>query len=348
MGRELTLQEIARRVNGTVCGDPSIIVRGIRPLDTAESGHISFLSNPRYKKSAAESLASAIIASREAQVEGKNLVRVENPYLAFAIVLELFHAEELKPLGISEQAQIGKDCKLGADLSIFPFVHIGNNCRIGNGVRLFPGVVVGDECTIGEQTTIYANVSIYRQVRIGSRATVHSGTVIGSDGYGFATDRGKHHKILQVGGVVVGDDVEIGSNCSIDRGTMGDTVIERGTKIDNLVQIAHNVVIGEDSLIVAQVGISGSTELGKSVIFAGQAGAAGHLKIGDGAVIAARSAVFEDVPPKAYVAGYPAVDSMQWKRAQITFNRLPEFREEIKKLKERVAELEKLLQKEGG
>ena len=348
MARELTLQEIAERVKGEIIGDPSLIIKGIQPIETAESGYISFLSNPRYKSKAIITRASAIIVSKETEIEGKNLIRVENPYLAFAFVLELFHAEDYTPLGISEWAQIGKGCKLGEKLSVHPFVFIGNDCSIGNGVQLFPGVSIGDGCVIGDDTIVYAHVSIYKRSRIGSRVIIHSGTVIGSDGYGFATDKGKHHKILQLGSVVIEDDVEIGSNCSIDRGTMGVTIIRRGTKIDNLVQIAHNVVVGEDSLIVAQVGISGSTELGKNVTFAGQAGAAGHLKIGDGAIIAARSAVFEDVPPKAFVAGYPAVDNMKWKRAQITFNRLPEFREEIKQLKKRIEELEKIVKKEGG
>ncbi|MEW5807541.1 MAG: UDP-3-O-(3-hydroxymyristoyl)glucosamine N-acyltransferase [Acidobacteriota bacterium] len=347
MGKEWTLKEIADRVRGDVAGDPALIIKGVMPLETARDGFISFLSNPRYKDKARTTEASAIIVSRDMVLEGKSLIRVENPYLAFAIVLEMFHAEEHIPTGISPDARYGKGCNLGKEISIAPLVTIGDNCVIADRVRLFPGVHVADDCFIGAETIIYANVSIYRKSKIGSRVIIHSGTVVGSDGYGFATDRGKHHKIPQVGGVVIEDDVEIGSNCSIDRGTMGDTVIRRGTKIDNLVQIAHNVVIGEDSLIVAQVGISGSTEIGKGVIFAGQSGAAGHLKIGDGAIIAAKSAVFEDIPPKAYVAGYPAIDNMRWKRSQITFERLPEFRNEIVKLRERIDWLEKKLRGEG-
>ncbi len=346
MGREYTLQQIAEKVHGEVVGDTSLIIRNIRPLETAEEGSLSFLSNPRYKSKAKDTRASAIIVSRGVEIEGKSLIRVENPYRAFGIALELFHAEEYAPIGISSEAKIGTHCTLGKRLSIHPFVSIGDDCIIGDGVRIFSGVSIGDGCSISEDTVIHSNVSIYARTRIGSRVIIHSGTVIGSDGYGFATEKGKHYKILQVGGVIIEEDVEIGSNCSIDRGTMGDTIIHKGVKIDNLVQIAHNVIIGENSLIVAQVGISGSTEVGKNAIFAGQAGAAGHLKIGEGAVIAAKSAVFSDVAPKAYVAGYPAVDNMQWKRAQILFGKLPEIRDQLRSLHERMERIEKMMKKE--
>ncbi len=343
---EYTLQQIAEKVQGEIAGDPSLIIRNVRPLETAEEGSLSFLSNPRYKGKAIDTRASAIIVSRGVEIEGKNLIRVENPYRAFGIALELFHAEEYEPIGISGDAKIGTNCRLGKRLSVHPFVSIGDDCIIGDGVRIFSGVSIGNGCSIGKDTVIHANVSIYNRTRIGSHVIVHSGTVIGSDGYGFATENGKHYKILQVGGVVIEDDVEIGSNCSIDRGTMGDTIIHKGTKIDNLVQIAHNVSIGENSLIVAQVGISGSTEVGKNAIFAGQSGAAGHLKIGDGAIIAAKSAVFDDVPPKAYVAGYPAIDNMQWKKAQILFGKLPEVRNQLRSLNERLDKIEKMMKKE--
>ena len=347
MGRTFTLKEIADRISGDVVGNSSINIRGVSPLETAKEGFLSFLSNPRYKKKTETTNASAIIVSKEAGIEGRNLIVVENPLLALAQVLEMFHVEDPVPTGISSDARIGKDCELGEDLSIFPFVTMGDHCKIGKRVRLFSSVSIGNHCTIGDDTTIYSNVSMYRQSKIGSRVIIHSGTVVGSDGYGFATDKGKHHKIPQVGGVVIEDDVEIGSNCTIDRGTMNDTVIGEGTKIDNLVQIAHNVIIGEHSLIVAQSGISGSTKIGRGVIFAGQSGAAGHLKIGDYAVIAAKSAVFQDVPPKTFVAGSPAVNHLLWKKAQAIFKRLPEMRKDILKLKEKVEKLEKQLKKES-
>ncbi len=346
MGQTLTLQEIAERIQGTVVGNPSVPIKGVRPLDTAKKGHISFLANPKYKKKAETTRASALIISKEMEIKGKNLILVGNPLLALARVLEIFHAERYVPTGVHSDARIGKDCDLGEDVSIFPFVTIGDRCRIGNKVRLHPFVSIADDCIIEDDTILYASVSVYRKSRIGSRVIIHSGTVVGSDGYGFASEKGKHHKIPQVGGVVIGDDVEIGSNCTIDRGAMNDTVIQSGTKIDNLVQIAHNVIIGEDSLIVAQVGISGSTKLGKGVIFAGQSGVAGHLTIGDHAVIAAKSAVFQDVPPKTFVAGNPAVHHMQWKKAQAIFRQLPEIREEIIKLKEKLEQLEERLSKE--
>ncbi len=346
MGQVLTLQEIADRIRGEVKGNPSVPIRGVSPLETAKEGELSFLANPKYKEKAEKTQASALIISKETKIKGKNFIVVENPLLALAQVLEMFHSEKYAPTGISADARIGKDCELGGDLSIFPFVTIGDRCRIGERVRLLASVSIGDDCTIGDDTIINANVSLYRKSRIGSRVIIHSGTVVGSDGYGFASEKGKHHKIPQVGGVVIGDDVEIGSNCSIDRGAMNDTVIRRGTKIDNLVQIAHNVIIGEDSLIIAQVGISGSTRMGKGVIFAGQSGAAGHLTIGDHAVIAAKSAVFQDIPPKTFVAGNPAVHHMQWKRAQATFRELPEMREKVIKLREKLERLEERLNKE--
>ncbi len=347
MGKAFTLQEIADQIKGEVIGNPSFRIKGISPLETAQEGHLSFLSNPKYKKKAETTRASAIIVSIEARIKGKHLIVVQNPLLALARALEMFHPEEYIPTGISPDARIGKDCELGKNLSIFPFVTIGNHCKIGKGTRLFPGVSIGNNCTLGEETIIYSNVSIYQKSTIGSRVIIHSGTTVGSDGYGFATDQGRHYKIPQLGRVTIGDDVEIGSNCSIDRGTMDDTVIGNGTKIDNLVQIAHNVIIGEHSLIVAQVGISGSSKLGKGVIFAGQSGAAGHLSIGDHAVIAAKSAVFQDVPSKTFVAGNPAIHHMQWKKAQITFKQLPEIREELLKLKKKVEQLEEQLKKES-
>lgn len=346
MVQTLTLKEIANRIQGEVVGDPSVIIQGVSPLETATAGKLSFLANPKYRKKAEESQASALIISKEAKIEGRNLIIVENPLRALAQVLEIFHAESYMPKGVSPDARIGKDCELGNDLSIYPFVTIGDRCKIGKRVRLFPFVSIGDDCVIGDDAILYSNVSLYQKSRIGSRVIIHSGTVVGSDGYGFATEKGKHYKIPQVGGVRIGDDVEIGSNCSIDRGTMNDTVISSGTKIDNLVQIAHNVFIGEDSLIIAQVGIAGSTRLGKGVIFAGQSGAIGHLTIGDHAVITSKSAVFQDVPPKTFVAGIPAVHHMHWKKAQTVFKRLPEMREEILRLKEMVEQLEKRLNKE--
>jgi len=342
---EKTLKELAELVGGVVVGDPAILIRGVAGVKEAEEGEITFIANPKYLPLLPHSRASAAILSAKEAVEAKiPSIRVENPYLAFAKVLRLFSENSYQPCGIHPTACIDPSAMIGEQVSIHPFAVIGRQVRIGNRVQVYSGAFIGDFSHIGDGCIIYPNVTIYHHTVIGSSVIIHANTVIGSDGFGYVWNGEEHYKIPQVGRVVIEDGVEIGAGCTIDRGTMGDTVIRRGTKIDNLVQIAHNVVIGESSIIVSQVGISGSTELGKRVTLGGQVGVAGHLKIGDNATVAAKSGVSKNVPPNSLMAGPIARPIQEWRRSEASLRRLPELVEKIRKLQQKVQELEKKLQ----
>ena len=318
-----TLEEIAEHVGGEVRGDPQRLVKAVAPLDVAGSDDLSFLANPRYAQVAQGSAAGALIAAAGEDLPGRDLVIVEDPYLALARVLPLFAPPLPPPGGVHPAASLGEDVTVGADPHVGPGVVIGGGCRLGDRVRLHPHVVLGDGVVLGDDVTLHPHVTAYAGVRMGNRVTVHSGTVVGADGFGYAAGPGGPEKVPQIGGVVIEDDVEIGANVTVDRGTLGDTVIGRGAKIDNLVMVAHNVHVGAGSMLISQVGISGSTHLGRGVIMGGQSGAVGHIKIGDGARVAAKTAVTKDVPPGTTVAGVPAVEIRQWRRSVAALNRLP-------------------------
>ena len=331
-GNTHRLADLARRLAGEVVGDGEAPITGVAPLDTAGPGDISFLSNRKYLSQARATRATAVLTGPQVLLEGANLLVVADPYLALAELLEIFHPRGYPAEGISPAAIVGAGARIDKTASIMAGVVIGDRARVASGAVLMSGVVVGHDVSVGEQTIIHPNVTIYDRSVIGSRVIIHAGTVIGSDGFGFARDGARHRKIPQVGNVVIEDDVELGSNVTVDRGTFGSTVIGRGTKIDNLVQIAHNVRIGQDTLLVAQSGISGSTRLGNSVTIAGQSGAVGHIEIGDGAIVGAKSAVTHDLPPGAFVIGHPAIDARVWKRAAALFARLPELRRRLMRL----------------
>lgn len=332
---EKTLKEIARLVEGEVVGDGSIVIKGVCGIKEAKSGEIAFVANPKYISLIKQTDASAIITSTDVKEAHKPIIRTENPSLAFAKVVSLFSPNKLsRPKGVHPTAVIGKDVKLGEDVAIQAYCVIEDGVKIGDGTVIYTGVYLGQQTTIGRDCTIYPHVSIRERVSIGNRVTIHNGTVIGSDGFGFAKVRGAHHKIPQIGTVVIEDDVEIGANVTIDRARFDKTVIGRGTKIDNLVQIAHNVEIGENSIIVAQTGISGSTVVGKNVTLAGQAGLVGHISIGDNSVIAAQAGVTKSVPANTCVSGYPAKPHHIAKRINAYIQKLPD-------LFKRVIELEK-------
>ena len=335
-----TLGEIASRVGGTVRGDAGRRVAGIKPLDQAGPDDLSFLANPRYARAAAGSRAAALIAGRRSALPGRNLIVVDNPYAALAGAMRLFFPAEPTAAGVSPQAAIGEGTALGQGVAIGPFAVVGRRCVLGDRAVLHAGVVLGDEVRVGEGAVLHPGVVIYARSVIGARVVVHAGSVVGSDGFGYAEDAGARAKIPQVGNVVIEDDVEIGACVTIDRATFGSTVVGRGAKIDNLVQVAHNVVVGEGSVLVAQSGIAGSTRLGQGVILAGQSGAAGHLTLGDRSVVGAKSAVLQDLPPGAFVVGHPAIDHRQWKRGQAALRRLPD-------LLRRVARLERALEQGG-
>ena len=323
MGHSYTLGEIASRVGGTVAGDAGRRVDGVQPLDLAGPEHLSFLAHPRYRTAAESSRAGAILLRAVDRMPGRDLIVVENPYTALAAALGLFHPPGRPEPGVSPQAAIAATATLGARVSIGPFVSVGGGSTVGEGVVLMPGVVLGEQVEVGRDSVLHPGVVIYARSVIGQRVVIHAGSVVGSDGFGFGEEQGGRAKIPQVGIVTIEDDVEIGACTTIDRATFGATVIGRGSRIDNLVQVAHNVVVGAGSVLVAQAGVAGSTRLGRSVIMAGQSGAAGHLTIGDRAVIGARAAVLQDLQPDSFVLGYPATDHRDWKKAQVAFARLP-------------------------
>lgn len=321
-------------------GDADRVVRGVATLEAAEATDLAFLTNPRYRASAETTRAGALLVGPGTRVAHHDLLEVAEPYAALAEILSLFHPAVPARPGISPDARLGRDVEVGEGAHVGPFAVVGDRCRLGARSVVGAGSVVGDGCAIGEETVLMPRVVLYAGTRVGARCLLHAGVVLGADGFGFATVGGVHRKIPQVGRVVIEDDVEIGANSAVDRGAVGDTVVGRGTKIDDLVMVAHGVRVGPGCLLVAQAGIAGSTRLGAHVTFAGQSGAAGHLEIGDRAIVAAKTAVFEDVPAGSFVAGIPAVDHRAWKRAQAALKKLPELRREVGDLRRRLDALE--------
>ena len=339
------LSELASSIGGRVEGNPDRTIRGVAPLDEAGPEDLSFLTNPRYRSAAASSRAGAILVGPETRIEGRDLLIAPDPYLALAEILDRLYPQDRPTPGVSGDARVDSTATIGEGAAIGPFAVVGPGARLGAGVVVGAGAVIGDGSVVGDDTRLMPRVVLYPGTQIGARCVIHAGAVLGADGFGFATSGGTHRKVPQLGRVVVDDDVEIGANTTIDRGTLGETRIGRGTKIDNLVMIAHGAWIGPHGLLAAQAGISGSTRIGSHVTVAGQSGAAGHLRLGDRVVVAAKSAVFADVADDAFVAGIPAVDHRAWKRSQAIVKMLPELRAKIQRLEER---LEALLSGEKG
>ena len=347
---EKSLTELAGIVGGTVVGDGSTIIRGVAGIDDARPGDITFIANPKYLKKGETTGASAIICSPDTALATKPLIAIKNPYLAYAKIVRFFHPPMRESGSIDERAVIGSRVQIGKNVTIYPFVHIGDECVIGDGATIYPHCFLGNRVAIGEGSLIYPGVTIRERCIIGRRVIIHPGSVIGSDGFGFAKDGARYYKIPQVGMVQIDDDVEIGANNTIDRAAMGKTWIQRGVKTDNQVHIAHNVIVGEDTVVVAQVGISGSTRIGKRVTLAGQVGIVGHISIGDDAIVGAKTGVSGDVPAGQIVSGYPHMQHRDWLKASRTIPKLPEMRMTIKKLEDKVQQLESLLNdlKGGG
>lgn len=336
---KMTLSEIANLVEGELLGDPSLAITGVAGISDALPGQITFIAQKKYLKLLADSRASAVITAEEGGVTIP-AIKVAEPYLAFARLLEAFYPPHPLEPGVDERACVCKGARLGEGVRVFPFVYIGEDAVIGDRVILYPGVSVGARASIGEDTIINSNVSIYDGVTIGRRVIIHSGVVIGSDGFGFVrTGDGSHHKIPQVGTVNIEDDVEIGANVCIDRASLGATLIKKGTKIDNQVHVGHNNVVGENSLLLAQVGLSGSCTLGRNVTLAGQVGTIDHISIGDNATVVAQSGLAQDVPPDAVVSGSPAIPHHLWRKVQLSLTKLPELIKTVRKLEKKVSEL---------
>jgi len=339
----LRLSEIAARLGAEIIGDASLEIQGLAPIETAKQGQIAFVANAKYLQKAAESHASAIIVKAALPGVEKNFLVIDDPYYAFARLLTLFHPPRTYAPGIDAKASVGKDVSFGEGVYVGPMAVIEDGVTIGDGVQIRAGVFVGEGSEIGDETLLYPNVTIREDVKIGKRVIIHSGTVIGSDGFGFAPHKGRHYKIPQVGGVIIEDDVEFGANCAVDRAVLGQTIVRCGTKIDNLVQIGHNVSIGNDTILVAQVGISGSVDIGHHVTLAGQVGVSGHLKIGDNVMVGGKSGVTKDIASRQIVSGFPPVPHKTWLKREAAVRHLPELKKQVKALSEKLALLDGIL-----
>jgi UDP-3-O-[3-hydroxymyristoyl] glucosamine N-acyltransferase len=341
-GGPFTLAELAARLGARLEGDGSLRLEGIRTLDEAGPQDLACLHHPRYRPAARESGAGAFLLDQETPAPDRRpCLRVDRPYLALARALRLFHPAEPGPAGVHPTAHLGRSVRLGPEVGLGPNAVVEDGVEMGARVRVGAGTVVGERCQVGDDTVLHANVTLYPGTRVGRRCIIHAGVVLGSDGFGFATrDDGVHEKVPQLGRVIVEDDVELGAGTTVDRGSLGDTVIGSGTKVDNLVQIAHNVRIGPGTLLVAQSGIAGSTTLGRGVVIAGQSGVAGHLRVGDGAVVAAKTAVFDDLDAGSQVGGIPAISLRAWRKAAVLQARLPEMQREIRRLRREVQALQ--------
>lgn len=334
----MKLRDIAALVGGEVRGDGDTPITGVAGITTAREGDITFIAGPKMVPAARESSAAAVLVKEFADSLAKPQVRTGNPQLAFAKLLARFYVKPHSPRGISSNASVADDAVIGQDVSIYDFAFIAPGVRIGARSIVYPGVFIGEGCTIGEDCLIYPNVTIREGTSIGNRTIIHAGAVIGSDGFGYVYDAGSHYKIPQVGAVIIEDDVEIGANTAIDRATTGATVVKKGTKIDNLVQIGHNVQVGRNVIVVAQVGVAGSSEIGDGVVLGGQAGVADHTRIEAGAMIGAQSGVLGQVKQGVY-SGSPIMPHREWLKASAVFARLPELKKKIEELEKRLQTL---------
>jgi len=332
------LGQLSQAIGTDLIGDPNAEVERARPFDSAGNRDVTFAATQPYLEQVGLSGATAVIVKDAPPNPGTNLLIAANPKLAFARAISLLHSNITQPRGVSPDLTIGEGTRLGSELSIFPRVTIGRDSKIGDRVTLYPGVAIGDRCNVGDDTVLHSNVSVYDDSVIGSRVVIHSGTVIGSDGFSFVPDdKGKQVKILQLGWVIIEDDCEIGANSAIDRGGFGPTVLRRVVKLDNLIQVGHNIEIGEDTVVAALTGFSGGTRVGRRCVIAGQVGTNQHISVGDSAVITARTGVTKSVKAGAVMGGMmPAQDYNEWRRSHAIYKRLPQ-------ISRRLARIEKLM-----
>ena len=349
----MTLDELALRIGAMVRGDGSAVVEGCAGLEEADAGHVSFLANRKYTRLLSQTKAAAVILSKEdAELTlGPTLLVAQDPYFAFREAVVALHGFRQHPApvnlpeGLSQsQAVVDPTAQIGKGSHLYPMVYVAKDVQIGERCVIYPYCFIGPGAVIGDDCVLFPNVTVYDDCVLGSRVTLHSGCVIGQDGFGYATHEGKHHKIPQIGNVVVEDDVEMGACCVVDRATVGSTRIGQGTKFSDLVAIGHGAVVGNHNLLVAQVGIGGSTQTGDYVVMGGQVGVAGHLKIGDMAQIAAKAGVADDLDANGQYGGQPAQPFGQTKRSFVAVARLPEVMQEFRKLQKRVEQLESQLE----
>ena len=337
----MTIGEIAAFLGGTVIGSDNIVIHHIRAIEEASQGDLTFIANKKYLKKLKDTKASAILVSPQTTAEGQNLIVVADPYVALGKILNHYYPPDHGRASISAEAYLEEGASVSPEAVIFPRAFISRGAKIGRGTVVYPGVFIGRNVSVGEDSVLFANVAVYHSCIIGNRVTLHSGVVIGADGFGFASPGKGNVKIPQVGFVQIDDDVEIGANTTIDRATLGKTWIHRNVKIDNLVQIAHNVVIGENSVITAQVGISGSTKLGRSVMVGGKTGMVGHINIGDQVMIAAGSGIHRDIKSGEIVGGAPQLPYKEWLQVEACRSKLPEMRATLNDLLKKVDDLQK-------
>jgi UDP-3-O-[3-hydroxymyristoyl] glucosamine N-acyltransferase len=340
MTQSRTVTELAEYLGGVVQGDGAAVISGLGALETAGPAELTFLANPKYASKVAETSAGAVLMAPGCERYGRTAIEVANPYLGFAKLLTLFYTTPHEPLGVLPAALVSDSATIGEGASIYPGAVIGRNVDIGARTTVYPGAVLYENVIVGEDCIIHANAVIRERCRIGSRCIIQPGAVIGSDGFGYAPDGNGYYRIPQIGIVLLEDEVEIGANTCIDRAAIDVTRISRGTKLDNLVQIAHNCQIGEDCMIVSQVGISGSAKIGNHVTLAGQVGVAGHLTIGDNVLVGAQSGVPSSLPANAAYSGTPTMPHKEWLKSAMVVPRLPEMKKTVSALEKRIAELE--------
>lgn len=337
----MKLRELAERLEARLDGDGEIEITRVAAIEDAAAGDLTFFTNPKYASELRKTAASAVILSEKAEAAPCAMLRVPHPYVAFAKAVGLFATSDRPAVGIDRLASVASTAIVAADASIGPFTVVGDGARIGARTIVYSNVTIGNGAQVGADCVIHSQVSIRERVQVGDRVIVQDGAVLGSDGFGFATcPDGTHQKIPQVGAVVIEDDVEIGANAAIDRPAVGETRIGAGSKIDNLVQVAHGVTIGRNVLLAAQVGIAGSTTIEDSVTLAGQVGVSGHITIGKGAIATAQTGIPNSVEPGAFISGYPAINNRDWLKSSAVFRKLPELRRSIADLDARLAKLE--------
>jgi len=341
---EFTAKQISKLIKGEIVGDKNARINNLSKIEDGKPGTLSFLANNKYEKYIFKTQASVVIVSKDFHTDKKiktTLIKVDEPYVAFATLLEHYKNLRKPQKGISEFSYISESAKIKSNCYVGNFTHIGNDASVGKNVLIYPQVFIGDNVQIGSDTIIYPGVKIYEDCVIGDNCTIHSGTIIGADGFGFAPQQEgqAYKKVAQIGNVIIEDNVEIGANVTIDRATLGSTKIKKGVKIDNLIQIAHNVVINENTVMASQSGVSGSTVIGKNCMIGGQVGTIGHIKIGDNVKIAAQSGISSDVKDNAVLFGSPAIEVMNFKKSYVHFKNLDKLNKRIENLERKIKEL---------
>ena len=340
---EFTAKQIAELIHGSIEGDENAKINTFAKIEEGKKGAISFLSNPKYTHYIYETESSVVLINNDVVLEkptNATLIRVENAYECVAQLLQIYESMKPKKSGIDSLAFVSPSAKIGEDCYIGAFAYVGDNAEIGDGCQIYPHAVIYDNVKIGKNSTLYPNVSIYHDCKIGNNVVIHSGTVIGADGFGFAPNADGYDKIPQIGIVTIEDDVEIGANTCVDRSTMGSTYIRKGVKLDNLIQIAHNVEVGENTVMAAQVGVAGSTKVGKWCMFGGQVGMAGHISIADGTQVGAQAGITNTVKKAdAPIIGSPAIDAKAYMKAYAVYRRLPEMYQELNALRKEIEKI---------